>query len=111
MPAVEYRILYSDGREVTKQVELPGDNERRITPTAEQRKRWAIVRELTQVIIGADNEVEHVNVWHDGKYLDMFVDEQGVLKALPLNQKATAIYRANVLAHEPDPGPDRKSVV
>ena len=50
-----------------------------------------------------NNWLEHVNVWDDfgtGKMraLDMFVDENGLIKGLPRNDKATVIYRrANLL--------------
>lgn len=41
---------------------------------------------------------EHVNVWDDFgdgemRHLDMFVDETGLIKGLPRNDKATIIYR------------------
>lgn len=45
---------------------------------------------------------EHVNVWHQGRYADMLVDETGSLKGLPVNEKASEIYHANVKAHFPD---------
>lgn len=45
--------------------------------------------------------MEHVLVFHGGEYLDMFVDEVGVLIGLPRNFAATAIYRNNALTHEP----------
>ena len=41
-------------------------------------------------------ELERVRVWHRSTYLDMFVDECGHLKGLPLNPMATEIYHANV---------------
>jgi hypothetical protein len=103
MPATEYRILYYDGRVVSREIELPpADAQRALKPSDNQRERWALVRGIAQDVIGLGNEIEHVNVWHTGKYLDMFVDETGVLKALPRNEQATTIYRANVLAHEPE---------
>lgn len=106
MPTVKYRVLYHDGRDEAHEAELPeADAERALKPSDNQRKRWAIVREITQAIIGLGKDVEHVRVWHEGKYLDMFVDETGVLDQLPLNTAATAVYRANWMAHEPNPGP------
>ncbi len=52
-------------------------------------------------------ELEHVTVWHEGAYTDMFVDEIGLLKGLPRNDKATAIYRASWLTHQdPDADPE-----
>lgn len=101
MPVVEYRFLFHDGREQVGKTDLP---EREDDPGF--KKRWAIIRTIALEAIGADNDPEHVLVWHEGKYLDMYVDEIGVLKELPFNAKATKIYRANWLAHEPNPGPE-----
>lgn len=56
---------------------------------------------------GAD--LEHVNVFHEGRYTDMFVDECSRLKGLPRNEKATAIYRNNWLTHV-DPKADPESL-
>jgi hypothetical protein len=44
--------------------------------------------------------VEHVTVFHNKKYTDMFVHEEGRLKGLPYNPKATEIYHANAIAHQ-----------
>lgn len=49
---------------------------------------------------------ERVMVLHDGQRLDLFVDEGGHEKRLPRNEKATAIYRNNVLSHEPGTDPE-----
>jgi hypothetical protein len=89
--ACGYRILYTDGRELLGQVQLPADAD----------KRHAIVRQLAQSVVGEGNNAEHVNVFVDGEYRDMFVDEIGHAKDLPLNEAATVIYRNNVLVHEP----------
>lgn len=103
----EYLILYHDGREQRGQIDLP-EPDAEWTPGGgpNDRKRYRLVRNLVLTVIGEGNYPEHVNVWHDGKYLDMFVDETSVLKDLPFNPKATAIYRANHLAHDPDPEPE-----
>ena len=37
---------------------------------------------------------DHVNVWFNNKQADMFVDEAGRMKNLPLNSYATEVYRA-----------------
>lgn len=50
--------------------------------------------------------MEHVTVFHNGEYVDMFVDDDGKEKNLPRNEKATRIYRNNVLTHEPGKYPD-----
>jgi hypothetical protein len=37
--------------------------------------------------------IEHVAIVHNGKRGHLYVNETGALDALPLNEKATAIYR------------------
>lgn len=49
---------------------------------------------------------ERVRVLHDGQAVDMFVDESGLDKGLPRNEKATTIYRNNVMTHEPGTDPE-----
>lgn len=52
---------------------------------------------------------EHVTVFDDFdggdefRYLDMFVHERGQLLGMPINERATVIYRQNVLIHEVPP--------
>ena len=43
--------------------------------------------------------MEHVFVIHNGEYTDMFVDEQGALKELPINKRASEIYNENMRIH------------
>jgi hypothetical protein len=45
--------------------------------------------------------LERVRVWDRDSYLDMFVDEEGAIKKLPVNGAATAIYHANMLRGQP----------
>src|SRR5258708_1352178 len=52
---------------------------------------------LKAMLPGADPE--HVNVFWENKYTDMFVDDVGKLKELPRNEQATAIYRNNWMVH------------
>lgn len=59
------------------------------------------VRTIVASVIGADNYAERVTVFWEDAYREMYVDEMGVLKGLPLNVRATEIYRNNVLVHEP----------
>lgn len=107
MPAVEYLILFANGHEVPGLLDLPEPDETWVPGGGpNNKKRWQKVRALVLTVIGEDNDPEHVNVWHEGKYLDMYVDETGVNDGLPFNAKATKIYRANWMAHEPDPGPE-----
>lgn len=68
--------------------------------------RYMALRAKVEEITG--KPMEHVNVFHGFqsgtlRYLDMFVNENGHLMEppLPLNPLATAIYRNNVLLHEP----------
>lgn len=42
----------------------------------------------------APRNFEHVNVWFNNRRADMFVDEIGRLKGLPVNDYATQAYRA-----------------
>lgn len=54
--------------------------------------------------------MEHVTVLYDGRRHDMFVDEIGSTNwkpgyPLPLNELASAIYRANWLAQNPKDNP------
>lgn len=56
---------------------------------------------IIRPLIGRGRDFERVNVFHEGKYTDMFVDDSGMLDGLPINEVATAIYRNNVLTHEP----------
>lgn len=53
---------------------------------------------------GAD--LEHVTVLFEDKPADMFVDEMGHMKSLPINREATTIYRTNWMKHNPDADPD-----
>lgn len=85
-----YSIFYADGRVIYGQCKLP------------ERPGYVALQQLLQPILDGALP-ERVNVWHDGKYTDMFVDEIGMLKGLDRNEAATAIYRANVLEHEDSP--------
>lgn len=53
-----------------------------------------------------DNPLEHVTVLYDGERADMFVDEMGAMKPLPVNERATVIYRTNWLTQHPKADPD-----
>lgn len=46
---------------------------------------------------------EKVNVFYEGKYEQMYVDESGAVNnRLPINKIATDIYHNNVRVHEPE---------
>lgn len=51
-------------------------------------------------------DLERVQVLDDHEPRDMFVDDMGALVGLPVNRKATAIYRANWMLHHPSDDPD-----
>lgn len=104
---VAFTVLRADGTEHDGRISVPDE---RSDP--HRRKCWKAVRAAVCDVIGEDADPEHVRVWHNGRYHDMFVDEIGIEKGLPENAKATAIYRANALAHEvPKPHPDELPIV
>lgn len=82
-------VLKADGTSSTRDF-----NER---PTYQQLKPT-----LTEIL---GEPPEHVSVLHDGAARDMFVGENSACRDLPLNMKATAIYRAAHLAHHPKDHP------
>lgn len=90
----KYTVIRPDGTEQTHQIKLPA------APTL-QTLRSLIVPHLD----GGD--LEQVSVLHNGKGTDMFVDEEGLLKRLPRNDKATAIYRAHYLNQHPGIDPEQ----
>lgn len=90
----KYTVIRPDGTEQTHQIRLPA------APTL-QTLRSLIVPHLN----GGD--LEQVGVLHNGKGTDMFVDEEGLLKRLPRNDKATAIYRAHYLKQNPGVEPEQ----
>lgn len=89
---VTYHKLCADGTETTHAHDFSGAPE----------NWYSHVRQIFAEHFGEDIYYEHVNVWHQGEYRDMFVDETSALKGLPVNAKATEIYHANVKAHFPD---------
>lgn len=80
---------------------LPADH---ISP-----RYYAALRRQVEAITG--DPMEHVNVFtdfnggNDFRYLDMFVNETGHLNGMRRNERATAIYRNNIMVHEPVPPP------
>lgn len=89
-----YTVIHPDGSEKTWNIDLPA------APTL-QTLRSLIVPHL------AGGDLEQVGVLHNGKGTDMFVDEEGLLKRLPRNDKATAIYRAHYLKQNPGTEPEQ----
>lgn len=72
----------------------------------------AIKRLVTPLLGGTF--LERVTVWltadyrpgNDGRYADMFVDDEGAVKQLPRNEAATTIYRCNWLTQHPKTEPE-----
>lgn len=82
--------VYSIGAEpVTSSVDWPDD------PGYQRIKDF-----VTPLLNGGD--LERVRVLHEGVYTDMFVDEDGIRKGLPINNAATPIYHANMLSRQAD---------
>lgn len=88
-----FTIIHTDGKEEMRTAELPA------TPNY-----WDIKAIVDPIIAG--DYFEHVTVLHNDVRTDMFVDEDGLGKELPRNEKATAIYRANWLKHNPSALPE-----
>ena len=93
---IAYTLIRADGLIESHTDEFPGEPE----------GWYGEVRRLFSRHFGEDVFYEHVNVWHQGQYRDMFVDETGALKGLPVNAEASEIYHANVKAHFPDEAND-----
>lgn len=85
-----------DGTEVEGSADLPAE------PYFMQIKDAA----CGPIFAAGAQHVEHVTVLFRGERSDMFVDEQGIERGLPVNEKATAIYRAAWLSHSPDTPPE-----
>jgi hypothetical protein len=87
-------VMTADGKKTGKliSVELNPDG----TPVFE------LLRSHIMTALEPAEDYEHVNVFWQGEYRDMFVDETGALKGLPRNDKATTIYLNNMRTHDPE---------
>ena len=92
MTDVSYTILRADGTAESGRCEIPDDD----------KGRYETIVAIVGKVIGSDADLEHVNVFVNGAYTDLFIDEVGQLKGLPHNEAATAVYRNNILTHDPD---------
>jgi hypothetical protein len=90
---IPYRVIRTDGSE-TSGIFRDADS-------GDTGKHYEALKTIILDVIGHDNDLEHVNVFWEGRYCDMFVDETGLLKNLPINARATEIYRNNMLVHAP----------
>lgn len=94
MPTFDYRVIPADDSAVkTGSVEWPAE------------PGFDVINALVKPLIGGGH-IEHVAVLHDGERRDMFVDEEGLLKGMGRNERATAIYRTNRLTQHPDCDPE-----
>ncbi len=78
----DYTIYRTDGTQEQGTIDWPED------PGFDRID--AVVAPIINVVRG---HWEHVSVLHNDEPHDMFIDETGQLKGLPLNVAATAIYR------------------
>jgi hypothetical protein len=81
------------------------DNAERVVRDLKREPGYDTLRQVIEPILDGAH-LEHVNVLFDNKYTDMFVDDTGLLKGLPRNEVATAIYRNNTLKHHPEVKPE-----
>ena len=94
----QFTILRADGTEEVRSQrmhETPG---------------YMVLQVLLKPILGCEY-AERVRVLHDGQRLDLFVDEIGIKKRLPRNEKATAIYRNHALTLDPGADPEILSCI
>lgn len=93
MQTTEYTIIRANGDEEVHTIELPAEPD------------YFQLKAIIEPVIG-NNYFEHVAVLHKGERTDMFVDENGLLKGMPRNERATAIYRNNWLTQHPGTEPE-----
>jgi hypothetical protein len=82
-----------DLKESAVEVEVNGDGQ----PTF-----WGPLHDTIMRMIAPAEHFEHVRVFWWDRYTDMFVDDVGALKGLPVNEVATEIYLNNLRVHDPD---------
>lgn len=83
----DYTIMKTDGTTERRSIDWPEE------PGFEK------IAALVEPILGGD--LEHVAVLHNEVRADMFVDDVGQLKGLPVNKRATDIYRLNWMRQHP----------
>ena len=94
MPTFDYRVFPVDDSAVeTGSVEWP------------DKPGFSTINKLVQPLIGGGH-IEHVTVLHGGERRDMFVDEEGHVKGMDRNDRATSIYRTNWLKKHPGCDPE-----
>lgn len=90
----DYTVFYPDGSTFLGRADLPEIPE---------------YTDLRPVLKNYLQDPEHVRVFHEGEYLDMFVDANSA-SLCPVNDAATAIYRHNVDVHEPNAVMERGTI-
>lgn len=94
MPTFDYRVIPTDDSAVTTgSVDWPA------------KPGFDAINKIVQPLIGGGH-IEHVTVLHDGQRRDMFVDEEGRIKGMTRNERATAIYRTAWLSRNPGKSAD-----
>lgn len=86
-------VYHTDGREEVVETDLP------------PRPNLRQLREVMAPYF-PNAYTERVNVLVDDVYTDMFVDEDGMTKGLPRNEKATAIFRHHWRHQHPQTRPE-----
>jgi len=94
-----YTLLRTDGSADEHEVDWPD------APSLEE------IHALVDPLLGEDEPLEHVSVLYRGERCDMFVSELGHVELthrprLPINPRATAIYRRAWLEAHPEDNPD-----
>ena len=89
----KYLIFHTDNSVEEKEIDWP------TKPT------FKVINSLLEPILNGAY-LEHVSVLYEDKRSDMFLDEEGKLKHLSRNEKATAIYRAATLKYKPKTPPE-----
>lgn len=99
--------------EIRVRIMRPGEPEEQAVvrlPEQTSPRYYGTLRDAVEAVTGGPMEFVRVfcafNNDENYRYRDMFVHEMGQLLHLPYNEKATEIYRNNVLMHEvPAPSP------
>lgn len=90
---VKYTILHLNGTETNGEMD------------ADHRVMLPNLRALWEEV-SPGTKFERVRVFWPRVYIDLFVDETGMMKQLPVNYKATRMYRNNVIVHEKITNPE-----
>jgi hypothetical protein len=84
-----YRIIYPNGGEEPRSVRWP------------REPGFSMIEDEIGPLFAPDH-FEHVSVFWNGAYTDLFVSELGAINGSPVNPKATEIYHENMRQHNPE---------